>query len=320
MRKRTLANNAQPKLSSLAYLWIIGILVLVSQSISGQNYLYDGNQTSTYYEHGYEIEHINNQEMLCHDIGHVFKDDKGLLWFIEVESIKSYDGTTVKLYEADASVMTNGYTDQFHNMLWDKKGDLWLTSMGAGIVHYGRQSQKYQRFKSNIATASMAEDKFGVKWITTAEGVMKAQNKDTVTITKQALQTIGQALQANISTLISEEKLISAFTKVKDNTSLSTNFSLKEDTELLIVGQGELKNLLFGEVTMKYVDFGWIEDATKDTIWRMTPSKSCYAGGALYNRMNVEFLSLPKGSWIGSIVPRKRRQLSIYRCGKLGTE
>ena len=71
----------------------------------------------------------------------------------------------------------------------------------------------------------------------------------------------------------------------------SKNFSLAEDTEILILSIGE-------GIGESMYDYGWIENiATGDTIWIMTIDETIHAGGANKNRMIDTEMRLSKGQY-----------------------
>ena len=88
-----------------------------------------------------------------------------------------------------------------------------------------------------------------------------------------------------------QERLITEISKVTDSAEESREFSLTEETEVLLIAIGE------GTGTDMY-DYGWIENVTTgDTLWKMTMDVTTHAGGANKNRLVDTTILLPAGMY-----------------------
>jgi len=281
------------------------LLLLLPAKTWGQepNYLYDNDITKVFYEHGYRIEHINNSDLFSGDVDQVYKDDNGLLWVINVDKIKAFDGNQVKVYRADVANRVHDSRDQFTRLLRDKKGNLWLNSTGAGFVHYDFQNQKYQRFfperdredNSNVLL-DITEDKYGNKWMGYGAGILQVIEQDSMTINHIKMKSLGKKIQSKIEQLVADDKLISQITEVGNSKELSNTFTILEDGDVLLLGQGELA-ISDPYPLYSYLDYGWLENDKGEIIWEMRAETSANAGGNFVNRLNAEVVNLKKGSY-----------------------
>jgi len=281
------------------------LLFLLSAKMWGQesNYFYDNDVTQVFYEHGYRIEHINNSDLFGGDVDQVYKDENGLLWVINVDKIKAFDGNQVKVYQADVDNRVHDSRDQFTRLLRDKKGNLWLNSTGAGFVHYDFQNQKYQRLfpekdrkdNSNVLM-DITEDEYGNKWMGYGAGILQVIEQDSMSINHIKMKSLGKQIQSKIEQLVADDKLISGITEVGNSKELSNTFTISEDSDVLLLGQGELaiNNSYWAN---RYLDYGWLENDKGAIIWEMRPETSANAGGNFVNRLNVEVVNLKKGSY-----------------------
>ncbi len=79
-------------------------------------------------------------------------------------------------------------------------------------------------------------------------------------------------------------------TGLGDDEDVDQDFTLSKPSEIKITALGEGK-----DHTM--YDYGWIEDAQGHTVWEMTYPKTRSAGGASKNRMIIDTITLPKGTY-----------------------
>jgi serine phosphatase RsbU (regulator of sigma subunit) len=127
-------------------------------------------------------------------------------------------------------------------------------------------------------------------WVTTARGVNKF-NRKKETFTKYLYQdtTYVQPVHTLLNRIVDSGNPIASHTRVKNNANLSQSFELNKKTNILVISLGEVLTELW--------DFGWIEDADGNEIWKMTTGESKHAGGAYKNRMQIWSGVLNKGSY-----------------------
>jgi serine phosphatase RsbU (regulator of sigma subunit) len=127
-------------------------------------------------------------------------------------------------------------------------------------------------------------------WVTTARGVNKF-NRKKETFTKYLYQDTTYVLPVHnlLNRIVDSGNPIASHTRVKNNANLSQSFELNKKTNILVISLGEVLTDLW--------DFGWIEDAEGNEIWKMTTGESKHAGGANKNRMQIWSGALNKGSY-----------------------
>lgn len=82
-------------------------------------------------------------------------------------------------------------------------------------------------------------------------------------------------------------------TRVRNYELVSRGFELGKDMDLSVLCIGEQGH------DDEMADYGWIVDAdTRETVWKMRPYRSEYAGGADKNRMIQGKINLPKGKYV----------------------
>jgi hypothetical protein len=94
-----------------------------------------------------------------------------------------------------------------------------------------------------------------------------------------------------LSDKFNKESLITEITEITDFANEAKEFSLVDDSEILILSIGEG----FGN---RMYDYGWIENAANgDTLWKMKMDMTFHAGGANKNRMVDTIIKLKPGHY-----------------------
>ena len=102
-------------------------------------------------------------------------------------------------------------------------------------------------------------------------------------------------VKLKVKELIQNGRSIVSLTKVGESAKLSKTFTLKKQTQILVVclGEGTYPNGIF--------DYGNIISNEKDTLWSMVNlSESFYGGGGYKNRLQIDALSLKPGKYIAN--------------------
>ncbi|NNF03394.1 MAG: hypothetical protein HKN17_02910 [Rhodothermales bacterium] len=84
-------------------------------------------------------------------------------------------------------------------------------------------------------------------------------------------------------------------TRVGNDSQLSSSFTLDEESDLRIVGAGEIS-------TNGRYDYGWIENASGDRVWEMTLGNTEHAGGEARTRRFSGIVTLPAGEYVARYV------------------
>jgi hypothetical protein len=90
-----------------------------------------------------------------------------------------------------------------------------------------------------------------------------------------------------------DENVLIALTRVGNDETRTTNFTLKAETQLRVYALGERQLSRRG-----MADYGWIVNAkTREKVWTMDSERTDHAGGSDKNRVIDEVITLPKGSY-----------------------
>ncbi|GAA4401107.1 hypothetical protein GCM10023187_14940 [Nibrella viscosa] len=181
----------------------------------------------------------------------------------------------------------------------DRKGRLWVGTEN-GLCLLNRRTGGFIRFTHSLTSAqglsnnrirSLAVDRKGKLWVGTGEG-LNAFEPDTGQFTcyDKADTTYHPQLYKYLYRLALPQKQVAAILRPGNQVNARQTFTVSAPTRVAIVSMGEL-----GPKT-RY-DFGWIEDSQGRTVWEQTDSASRYAGGYMYQRIQVATLTLPAGNY-----------------------
>ena len=146
MRKHIHQKWFRDNQTSLGWLWIVGILVLLGQVAWGQ--------TRTLTEHGYRIEHFTEKDGTPdHIIGGFAQSKDGYLWIITTNKLFRYDGYQFKEIEIDSSLLTQTIQDEMYFISLDSKENIWI-STHRGIIKYNPKTEVSQIFYSCLLYTS----------------------------------------------------------------------------------------------------------------------------------------------------------------------
>ncbi len=259
-------------------------------------------QTRAFYEHGHHIEHFNDTRIIDHDVGDIWKDPQGLLWIVNVGNVLSYDGYAFELYQPDASNRLNDARDQFERVMVDSKKNIWLSSIQGGIVKYDANKRQYHRIAisenqfTDYGSDHIAEDNEGNIWVGHTKGLMFFPKGQAGKASNIEITSVAPRLKALIdSTGMSK---IAVITEAKSQAELVQTFQIDRDQEVLVVGQGHLQRTnRYGLPTNVFGDYGWIQDQKGHVVWEMDASTSLDAGPLVENRLCVQVIDLPEGSY-----------------------
>ena len=182
----------------------------------------------------------------------------------------------------------------------DEEGDvLWLGTWGGGLNRFDLEKNKFKTYKHDNSDPTTISSNFvhqifetrdGMLWLTTTRGINKFDRKKE-TFSRYLFQdtTYVEAVQNLLEEVINKKTPLASLIHAKNNADLSQSFSLNKKTNVLVISLGEILNDLW--------DFGWLEDADGNEIWKMTIAKSKHAGGSNKNRMQVWSGLLNEGSY-----------------------
>ncbi|MCU0368701.1 MAG: ATP-binding protein [Cyclobacteriaceae bacterium] len=184
----------------------------------------------------------------------------------------------------------------------DPDGSLWLGTWGDGLIKLDNNYKEVNRYKydstnantiSNNQVRVIKPDGKGNLWIGTNSGLNILDTK-TNTFKRVASKQFRQyptELVNELENLISTDQKVAAIEKVTDNQNISVPLEIKQAGNYWIMTVGEI----FG---LERADFGWIQNAAKDTIWIMgTFDETRHAGGNVKNRIEIGSVALQPGTY-----------------------
>ncbi len=145
------------------YISLIICTFLVFQTVSGQE---NARFTNLGIEHG-----LSNGSVTA-----IEQDTIGFIWIGTKNGLNRYDGRTFRIYsEKNSNLSSNDISD----ILVDKKGRMWISTIGGGINRYDIKTDTFKVFQnekndsqlgSNVVN-SLFEDNTGNLWATTNKGL-----------------------------------------------------------------------------------------------------------------------------------------------------
>lgn len=181
-------------------------------------------------------------------------------------------------------------------------GSLWLGTWGDGLVELDKNYKEIRRFKydslnenslSHNQVRVVKPDKQGRVWVGTNMGVNILNTKNNTIqriINKHGRQYPGPLVQ-EMDSLIGTDQKVASIEKVIDNQNITQPIEIKEPGTYWVMAVAEMDPLLMA-------DFGWIENAAKDTVWKMNKyEETLHAGGAYKNRIVLGSVTLQPGTY-----------------------
>ena len=198
-------------------------------------------------------------------------------------------------------VMDDVFGGSVRSIAEDQDGSLWLGTWGDGLIELDKDYKEVERYKydsasrasiSNNQVRVIKPDNQGNLWIGT-NGGLNILNPETSTIQRVVSifnRQYPDQLVAELDRLTATEQKVGAIEKVIDYQDLSVPVDIKMAGSYWLMSVGE------GGGTL--VDFGWLENAKGDTIWKMADDENNHhVGGATKNRIDIGAVSLQPGSY-----------------------
>jgi signal transduction histidine kinase/ligand-binding sensor domain-containing protein len=232
----------------------------------------------------------------------------------------SVNPETVYIGTADAGLnIYNKNSDSFEQKTFNKRdnttggtirtisenqdGTLWLGTEANGLIELDENYEEIGRYfyESSSSTNSvynsrilaLKEDQQNRLWIGRRDG-LSTLNLKTKTIEKFAYKytvTYPEDLVTELERKMDTDEKMASIEQVTDNQNLAVPLEISKAGTYWVMAVGEAN-------VNQMTDYGWIENATNDTIWQMqTYANSFYAGGSIKNRIDIEPLTLEPGSY-----------------------
>ena len=181
-------------------------------------------------------------------------------------------------------------------------GSLWLGTWGDGLVHLNPMYQEIARYTndslsfnslSNNSVRVIKKDAQGNYWIGTNAGLnlLNPRTGKIKRIASEATKVYPQELVDIAVRLHNTNHQKQQIEKVADDQNLSAEFEVIKPRNYLVVSAGEG---FLGDSLL--YDYGWIVDASNDTIWGgHSGINSFHCGGAIKNRLSIDVIELKPG-------------------------
>lgn len=184
----------------------------------------------------------------------------------------------------------------------DPDGSLWLGTWGDGLIKLDKNYKEIKRYKydplnknsiSNNQVRVIKPDNQGRLWLGTNNGlnILNPKTNSVQRVASKSTRQYPDQLVAEMDKLIASEQKMSTIEKAIDNQNLSIPIEIKtaEPYWVMAVGEGDVASM---------ADYGWIENAARDTVWQMGDFENTfYAGGAVKNRIDIGAVTLQPGSY-----------------------
>ena len=181
-------------------------------------------------------------------------------------------------------------------------GTLWLGTWGDGIIQLDQNYKELRRYKympesvnsiSDNRVRVIKEDQAGRFWVGTNNGlnIFNPKSGNFQRIASKITRSYPKSLIKEIELLTGSGQKIGIIDQVEDYQNHIVPVEIKTGGTFFVmsVGEGTMDGML---------DYGWIENAAKDTVWRFSSfGDSYYAGGAAKNRISISPVSLEPGTY-----------------------
>ncbi|TLP80254.1 sensor histidine kinase [Maribacter sp. ACAM166] len=185
----------------------------------------------------------------------------------------------------------------------DTDGTLWLGTWGDGLIELDKNYQELNRYNyeaknsnsiSNNQVRLIKKDHQGKFWVGTNNGlnIFDPSTGNFQRLASKGNMQYPQNLVEELEKLSSSNQSIGLIDNVRDleDRSQPITIETKGTYWVLSVGEGDTRSM---------VDYGWIENAQKDTIWSFGRNEDTfYAGGGAKNRIVIAPLTLIPGSYV----------------------
>lgn len=181
-------------------------------------------------------------------------------------------------------------------------GSLWLGTWGDGLIKLDKNYKetaryKYDSVRSNTISSNQVRvikpDGTGKLWIGTNNGltILDTKTNSLKRVASTQFRQYPIQIVNELEKLFLTDQKVAAIEKVTDNQIISIPFEIKAAGNYWIMSVGEFFN-------SERADYGWIENAAKDTVWLMGSSdQTRHAGGHFKNRIEIGSVNLQPGTY-----------------------
>ena len=180
---------------------------------------------------------------------------------------------------------------------------VWIGTNGSGLDRFDPRTQIFKNFRFDPAVkhsisdniiSSIAGDSLGNIWVGTEFGLNRLDPRSGQFELQPSIRTrtYPETIITMIDSLYHHRRPLSAIGQVGDNENISKKFQVERPKDVMVISAGE------GLAIWGMVDFGWLENASGDTVWAMDDyTASFYFDGAEKNRIQIQTLRLDRGTY-----------------------
>ena len=230
-----------------------------------------------------------------------FIGEKNKFWISTDDGVYLFDRENNEYDLLDAIDVNK--TGIIRQLVTDQKNNLWLGSQRQSLFKFNTRSGDIHHYPSNTQNLSgpnsnsifsLEFDDYGNLWIGTADGLNRLNPKTNAMSRIPSLESRNyqHEIHAFIDSLFNKNKLIARIKEPPDYANLEKEFTIDQQSYLLIVSVGE------GLFNWNMVDFGWLQNSQGDTLWDMTDlSTTFHLNGSIKNRVEAKIIQLSPGSY-----------------------
>lgn len=262
------------------------------------------SQIRTFYEHGYQISHydlrdpsFSQNHSFGFDIEDMYQEPDGLLWLPVAMELVKFDGYNFEVIRPPRDMRLNDSRDQFNYITKDSRGNIWASTLGAGILKYDQVKRQFSRISTGNGdsdqTLGIVQDTFGTLWAGSwAGGIFRINDGDSLQWSLSGIRSAVHYVAEPIDELFRGQRTLAGIDSIGSNRQESRTFTITKPQKVIVLGQGELN---YG--SKHYVDHGWLTSEAGKIIWSMQPERSYEAGSLIVNRLHIDTLTLKPGNY-----------------------
>ena len=161
--------------------------------------------------------HLNiNHGLSQNTVRSIVKDKYGFMWFATQDGLNKYDGYSFKVYRNNPKDPHSLRSNDIHVVYEDRKGNLWIGSIGGALSLYNLNTDSFTHFTEKIESkpgltqadvTAITEDKEGNIWIGTNWNLNRLNPKTKQITHYMSNPADGTSLSnTNISTLLQDSR------------------------------------------------------------------------------------------------------------------
>ena len=214
-----------------------------------------------------------------------------------------FDPARATFEKINYQVVDDRFGGSVRGIAESQDGSLWLGTWGDGLIRLDRNYREVRRYKYAAFTPNsisdnmvrvIRQDKQGRLWVGTNSGlnVLNMQSGDFQRIASRNTRSYPGELISKMEAYALTDQLMGKIDQVTDFEDRSLTIEISTGGSYLVMSVGE------GLSNSGMMDYGWIENASKDTVWHFgNYTNTFWAGGGVKNRIIIETVTLQPGTY-----------------------